>query len=159
MTHRERWIFAAVAIFIFYILTLLCSCNDAKRIQRIEKRHPSWSHTDTIFHNDTTIISSIHQDTTLISHNKIDTFTITKDRLKIQIVKKYDTLKVNSVVGGDTIIKTIPQYITTVQPPKPIGWLQRFAMWIGYIILILLGLAIILKVLKAYGKLPFKIPF
>ena len=80
-------------LLIFLLSLVVISCSDAKKLQRIENRHPDWlKPNNPITVHDTTIVNSIQSDTTFILTNRIDTFTVTKDRLTVKLIHIGDTV-------------------------------------------------------------------
>lgn len=94
-------------LLIIISLLIITSCTPQRRLHRLLKHHPELITRDTLTIKDTVITEAIKADTVFISHNGIDTFYLVKDKLKIQIVKHFDTLKVSGECVGDTIYKTI----------------------------------------------------
>ena len=94
-----------------YILILLSfliiSCSAEKRISRILRHHPELLVKDTLLVQDTVIVPQIKADTSFLMIKQVDTFYLEKDRLKIRIIKDYDTLRVEGECKTDTLYKTI----------------------------------------------------
>lgn len=88
----------------------LAACSPQKRLDRLIKKHPELVQKDTVFIKDTIYTQEIKTDTVFFSFKKVDTFYLEKEKLKIQIIKQYDTLKVTANVRQDTIFveKKIP---------------------------------------------------
>lgn len=130
-------------------ITLLSSCSDARRMQRIVARHPDWiKPNNPVMVHDTIVLESIHVDTNFILTNSIDTFLIYKDKVKIKIIHDGNKLGVETEVKGDTIIKTITVPCPpTLVPPQPISWWQCALMWIGGILLVLFIIAVVIVLL------------
>lgn len=95
---------------ILIISLFLAACSPQKRLERLIKKHPELVQKDTVLVRDTIYTTDIHTDTIFFSIKKIDTFYLEKEKLKIQIIKKYDTLKVSADVKRDTVFleKKIP---------------------------------------------------
>lgn len=134
--------------YILIFSFLFISCSPSQRLARLIKKNPELVVKDTIFRQDTTIIKEIELDTVFIMSSKTDTFIITKDKLQIKIIHHFDTLKIESVVGADTIIKTITEYVSTVQPPKPFSFFDKAWLFLGKAFSFLLLLLLIYVLLK-----------
>jgi len=99
---RRATVIGCIIIFI--------ACSPQKKLERLIKKHPELVQKDTIIVRDTVYTKDIHTDTVFFSFKKTDTFYLEKEKLKIQIIKKYDTLKVSADVKRDTVFleKKIP---------------------------------------------------
>jgi hypothetical protein len=119
-------------LLIFTILVTI-SCTPQKRLNRIIRHHPELLTKDTVTVKDTVVIESIKADTTFISKNNIDTFYLNKDKLRIQIIKHFDTLKVSGECVGDTIIRIIqvPYEKIVVQET----FFSKYGKWVIFLLI------------------------
>ena len=66
--------------------------------------------------------------------NDVDTITIERDRVRVRLVRSYDTLMVEGTCLPDTIkidvIREIPQVV------KPRRWRDQFNLWLSVVLLI-----------------------
>ena len=85
---------------------LLVSCNPSKRIHRIAERNGLLK-SDTITLIDTVKIASVRADTAFIWSKLTDTLILTKDRLKVTIIKTGDTVEVSGQCDSIIVYKTI----------------------------------------------------
>ena len=125
-------------IIYLIIILLLTSCSPQKRLNRLINKYPELSKTDTIKLIDSVIVPAIKTDTFFSSFALKDTITITKEKLKIKLVKINDTIYLNAEVEPDTIIfeREIP--IKKVIYKKPISWWHKILKsgWFWLIVLI-----------------------
>ena len=88
---------------------------------------------------DTTIITPerIVRDT--IVTNAVDTIELVRDRVRIQLVRRFDTIAVNVECPSDTIRVVRDVAVSNVCPPEPFDW----SRWLGWVISVLLIVYII----------------
>lgn len=118
-----------IILFSLLIAIVLCfsSCSAEWHIKRAIKKNPNILKSDTILVNDTVLVPEVRHDTTIIS-KPIDTILIEKDRLKIKILRHYDTLQVTGGCDADTIIHEIKiPYEKIIFAPKK--WYERWWLW------------------------------
>lgn len=91
--------------FALMLLALvLLSCTPQKQLHRLLKKHPHLAFNDTILINDSIFFETLRTDTLFRWSLISDTVTIYKDKLKVQLVKKNDTVYLSGEYMGDTII-------------------------------------------------------
>lgn len=149
-------------IFVFTLLScLLFSCSYEKKLGRAKKKlanliseYPALVQHDTLWHNDTTIVSGI-------AHDTLFKTTITKDTMIIKdhqlTIKYYNDGKTTYLQGKcDTVfvVKKVPEYINNVNPAKEIERSRQWYDWMAYIISILALIFIILDVYTTFRKKP-----
>lgn len=88
---------------------------------------------------DTTIITPerIVHDT--IVTTAVDTIELVRDRVRIQLVRNYDTIAVNVECPSDTIRVVQTASVDNVCPPKPYDWTK----WLGWLIALMSALFIV----------------
>ncbi len=94
----------------FLFLIILSSCSPSKRLDRLIERHPGLVIPDTLVIRDTISISRVRADTTLHIDSLFQPVVMEKERLKVEILRLFDTLYVTGTCEADTIImeKMIP---------------------------------------------------
>lgn len=85
------------------VVVFIASCSVEKRLQRLIKKHPELIKKDTVYVHDTIVTKEIQSDTVFVSKHSIDTFYLEKEKLKVQIIKQRDTIRVKAEVRADTI--------------------------------------------------------
>ncbi|GAB4451228.1 MAG: hypothetical protein OHK0036_11420 [Bacteroidia bacterium] len=90
---------AALGCIVFFI----ASCSAEKRLQKLIKKHPELIKKDTVYIHDTVVTKEIQADTVFVSKHSVDTFYLEKEKLKIQVIKQRDTIRVKAEVKSDTI--------------------------------------------------------
>lgn len=129
-----------ILLFISLIgLLLLSSCSANWHLRRAIKKDPSILIKDTVTVRDTLVSETISTDTLIVSKPN-DTITIEKDRLRIKILRSFDTLRVEGTCIGDTIY--FEKKITVEKIVyKPKQWYERY--W--WVLLLIIGAAIYFK--------------
>jgi len=85
---------------------LLQSCSATWPLNRAIKKDPTILETDTVTVVDTVVTAPVQiQDTMILESH--DTIVVVKDRLKLQLVRSFDTIAVEAECASDTIITTI----------------------------------------------------
>ena len=121
-----RWILIpAVAV--------MASCSASYHLKRAIAKDPSIVK-PTAVRFDTIVVTKERKLTDTIVMNDVDTITIERDRVRVRLVRSYDTLMVEGTCLPDTIkidvIREIPQ---VVQPRR---WRDRFNLWLSVVLLI-----------------------
>lgn len=121
-----RWILIpAVAV--------MASCSASWHLERAIAKDPSIVK-PTAVRFDTIVVTRERKLTDTIVMNDVDTITIERDRVRVRLVRSYDTLMVEGTCLPDTIkidvIREIPQ---VVQPRR---WRDQFNLWLSVVLLI-----------------------
>lgn len=129
-----------ILLFISLIgLLLLSSCSANWHLRRAIKKDPSILIKDTVTVRDTLVSETISTDTLIVSKPN-DTITIEKERLRIKILRSFDTLRVEGTCIGDTIY--FEKKITVEKIVyKSKTWYERY--W--WALLVLIGIAVYCK--------------
>jgi len=99
---------------------------------------------DTVTVVDTIVTPPVALTDTVVLH-QTDTITIQKDRLKVKIMRSFDTIRVDAVCDTDTIISVMEVPVERVvykERETPMQKLQRLALY-------LLGALVLWKVIEA----------
>jgi hypothetical protein len=121
-----RWILIpAVAV--------MASCSASWHLKRAIAKDPTIVRAQPV-RFDTIVVTKERKLTDTIVMNDVDTITIERDRVRVRLVRSYDTLMVEGTCLPDTIkidvIREIPQ---VVQPRR---WRDRFNLWLSVVLLI-----------------------
>jgi hypothetical protein len=122
-----RWILIpAVAV--------MASCSASWHLKRAIAKGPDNCSGATAVRFDTIVVTKERKLTDTIVMNDVDTITIERDRVRVRLVRSYDTLMVEGTCLPDTIridvIREIPQ---VVQPRR---WRDQFNLWLSVVLLI-----------------------
>lgn len=132
--HSIKAIDKTIKGFIIGLLTALLiasimGCGPKARLNRLLKNHPELIKKDTVLVTDTVKIPALAFDTAMskdlfLKNIFYDTVTITKDRVITKIYTHRDTVRVKTIVRGQTIIKAVKVPINRFIYSKPgINWL------------------------------------
>lgn len=110
------WLLLWVAIF------FITSCGPAYKVRRAEKLIKEsglpWK-IDTVFQTVNVPVPEVHTDTVVVS-KPMDTVYLTKERLSVKVVRKYDTLRIDADCLPDTIKVEVPVVVNKeINCPKP----------------------------------------
>jgi hypothetical protein len=106
------------------LIVVMASCSPIKRFNRLVDKHPYLLTIDTVYVHDTVsvIVPEVKHDTAFIETELHDTVFIEKERLKIKLWEKHDTIYVEGECEGDTIVKTI-------EIPVPVKYYETSKWW------------------------------
>jgi hypothetical protein len=112
---------------------VMASCSASWHLKRAIAKDPSIVK-PTAVRFDTIVVTKERKLTDTIVMNDVDTITIERDRVRVRLVRSYDTLMVEGTCLPDTIridvIREIPQ---VVQPRR---WRDQFNLWLSVVLLI-----------------------
>ena len=129
----------AIRVAVMIVTALMIeSCGASWHLRRAIAKDPTIVQTQ-IVRMDTTIITPerIVRDT--IVTNAVDTIELVRDRVRIQLVRRFDTIAVNVECPSDTIRVVQTASVDSICPPRPTDWTK----WFGWIMCILLMVFII----------------
>lgn len=131
------------------IIALLSSCSATWHLNRAIKKDPSIMAKDTLVVKDTVVLPPVAI-TDTVTTKLHDTIVVEKDRLKVRIVKRQDTLIIEGKCDSDTIIRTIEvpyEKIVYVEKEKP---MQTVRKWLLYLLSALVGFKVLQKLFDKY---------
>jgi len=104
---------------------------------------------DTLVVKDTVVLPPVAI-TDTVTTKLHDTIVVEKDRLKVRIVKRQDTLIIEGKCDSDTIIRTIEvpyEKIVYVEKEKPMQFVRK---WLLYLLSALVGFKVLQKLFDKY---------
>ena len=129
----------AIRVAVMMLTALMIeSCGASWHLKRAIAKDPTIVQTQVV-RMDTTIITPerIVRDT--IVTNAVDTIELVRDRVRIQLVRRFDTIAVNVECPSDTIRVVQTASVDSICPPRPTDWTK----WFGWVIAVLLLVYII----------------
>ena len=100
----------------------LTSCSAQWHLRKAAQKDPMILRKDTLVVQDTLVVPPVVlKDTVTLKQH--DTITITKDRLRVKIVKVNDTLIIDAKCDSDTIVRTIEV------PYDKIVYVEKESIW------------------------------
>ena len=104
------------------LILLLSSCSAQWHLKKAVQKDPMILKKDTLVVQDTLVVPPVVlKDTVTLKQH--DTITITKDRLRVKIVKVNDTLIIDAKCDSDTIVRTIEV------PYDKIVYVEKESVW------------------------------
>jgi hypothetical protein len=126
-------------------VVLLSSCSAQWHLKRAVKKDPTLLNTDTIAIVDTVVTPPVTLTDTVITRTQ-DTVVVQKDKLKVQVVRSYDTIMVDAVCESDTIVQIVEVPVPSVVMKDSDRWYNKVYKFSFYVLLILLLLLYYLRV-------------
>ena len=129
----------AIRVAVMMLTALMIeSCGASWHLRRAIAKDPTIVQTQAV-RMDTTIITPerIVRDT--IVTTAVDTIELVRDRVRIQLIRRFDTIAVNVECPSDTIRVVQTASVDSICPPRPTDWTK----WFGWIMCILLMVFII----------------
>ena len=124
---------------------LLSSCSAQWHLKRAVKKDPTLLKTDTIAIVDTVVTPPVTLTDTVITRAQ-DTVVVQKDKLKVQVVRSYDTIMVDAVCESDTIVQIVEVPVPSIVMKDSDRWYNKVYKFSFYVLLILLLLLWFLRV-------------
>ena len=122
-----RWILIVPAV------AVMASCSASWHLKRAIAKDPSIVKPTSV-RFDTIVVTRERKLTDTIVMNDVDTITIERDRVRVRLVRSYDTLMVEGTCLPDTIkidvIREIPQVV------QPVTRRERVMGWLGFVALV-----------------------
>lgn len=128
------------------LILLLSSCSAQWHLTKAIKKDPTILEKDTLVVQDTVVVPPVVI-TDTVTTRQHDTIVVEKDRLKVRIVKRLDTLIIEGQCASDTIVRTIevPYEKVIYVPKKTIG--QKIQSLVFYFGLVLLALYMVRRLI------------
>lgn len=126
-----------VKIMLLSMIVLLNSCSAQWHLKRAVKKDPSIIQESTVTVEDTVVLPPVVI-TDTVTTKQHDTIIVEKERLKIKIVKKRDTLIINGQCASDTIVRTIEVPVPSIVMKDSDRWYNKVYKFSFYVLLILL---------------------
>ena len=126
-------------------MALLSSCSAQWHLKRAVKKDPTLLKTDTIAIVDTIVTPPVTLTDTVTTRTQ-DTIVIQKDKLKVKVVRSYDTIMVDAICESDTIIQIVEVPVPSIVMKDSDRWYNKVYKFSFYVLLILLLLLYYLRV-------------
>lgn len=131
------------------LVLLLTSCSAQWHLKKAVQKDPMILKKDTLVVQDTLVVPPVVlKDTVTLKQH--DTITITKDRLRVKIVKVSDTLIIDAKCDSDTIVRTIEVPYEKVVYVEQETFVQKAQKWIVRLLLIVVGFKILQRIIEKY---------
>ena len=133
-------------LFLLTMSVLLSSCGAQWHLKKAIKKDPSILSRDTVVVTDTIVTAPVSVRDTVTLQQR-DTITITKDRLKVNIVRSFDTIMVDAICESDTIVQVIEVPVPSLVMKDSDRWYNKVYKFSFYLLLLLLSFVIIRRYL------------
>ena len=130
---------------VLMISFLLSSCSAQWHLKKAIKKDPSIIQESTVSVKDTVVVPPVVI-TDTVTTKEHDTIIVEKDRLKVRIVKRLDTLIIEGQCASDTIVRTIEVPVPSIIMKDSDRWYNKVYKFSFYVLLILLLLLWYLRV-------------
>ena len=129
------------------LVSVLTSCSAHYHLRRAVKKDPSILQKDTITVVDTVVSKPVELKDTVVLR-QTDTVTIEKERLRVRIVRSFDTIKVDAICEADTIVSIVSvpyEKIVYVEREKLGSKITKWLMALAIFVLVLFSLKTVLS--------------
>ena len=133
-------------LYLLTISVLLSSCGAQWHLKKAIKKDPSILKSDTVVVTDTIVTAPVSVRDTITLQQR-DTITITKDRLRVNIVRSFDTIMVDAICESDTIVQVIEVPVPSLVMKDSDRWYNKVYKFSFYLLLLLLSFVIIRRYL------------
>ena len=124
-------------VYLLAISVLLSSCSATWHLKKAIKKDPSLLQQDTIAIVDTIVTPPVTLTDTVTTRTQ-DTIVIQKDRLKVQVVRSYDTIMVDAICESDTIVQVVEVPVPSIVMKDSDRWYNKVYKFSFYALLMLL---------------------
>lgn len=131
-------------IYTLSITILLSSCGAQWHLKKAIQKDPTILRKDTVVVTDTIVTAPVSVRDTITLQQR-DTITITKDRLKVNIVRSFDTIMVDAMCESDTIVQVIEVPVPSLVMKDSDRWYNKVYRFSFYFLLLLLLLRFLRK--------------
>jgi hypothetical protein len=128
-------------IILLTMSVLLSSCGAQWHLKKAIKKDPSILRRDTVVVTDTIVTAPVSVRDTITLQQR-DTITITKDRLKVNIVRSFDTITVDALCEADTIIHLVEVPVPSLVMKDSDRWYNKVYKFSFYLLLLLLSFVV-----------------
>ncbi len=128
-------------IILLTMSVLLSSCGAQWHLKKAIKKDPSILRRDTVVVTDTIVTAPVSVRDTITLQQR-DTITITKDRLKVNIVRSFDTITVDAMCEADTIIHLVEVPVPSLVMKDSDRWYNKVYKFSFYLLLLLLSFVV-----------------
>lgn len=124
-------------VYLLILSVLLTSCGAQWHLKKAIKKDPTILRRDTVVVTDTIVTAPVSVRDTITLQQR-DTITITKDRLKVNIVRSFDTIMVDAICESDTIVQVIEVPVPSLVMKDSNRWYNKVYKISFYLLLLLL---------------------
>ena len=131
-------------VYLLILSALLTSCGAQWHLKKAIKKDPAILSRDTVVVTDTIVTAPVSVRDTITLQQR-DTITITKDRLRVNIVRSFDTIMVDAICESDTIVQVIEVPVPSLVIKDSDRWYNKVYKFSFYLLLLLLSMLFLRK--------------
>tara|TARA_R110001599_G_scaffold299395_1_gene504417 strand:+ start:292 stop:720 length:429 start_codon:yes stop_codon:yes gene_type:complete len=131
-------------VYLLILSVLLTSCGAQWHLKKAIKKDPAILSRDTVVVTDTIVTAPVSVRDTITLQQR-DTITITKDRLRVNIVRSFDTIMVDAICESDTIVQVIEVPVPSLVIKDSDRWYNKVYKFSFYLLLLLLSMLFLRK--------------
>jgi len=125
-------------------IALLSSCSAQWHLKKAIKKDPTLLQTDTIAIVDTVVTPPVTLTDTVTLRTQ-DTLVIQKDKLKVKIVRSFDTIMVDAICESDTIVRVVEVPVPSLVMKDSDRWYNKVYKFSFYLLLLLLSALVVYR--------------
>lgn len=117
---------------VLFLSIILTSCGAQWHLKKALKKDPSILQKDTVTVVDTIVLKPVEvKDTAVL--NSVDTVTIIKEKLKVNIFRSFDTIRVDAICDADTVVSIVEVPYEKIVYVEKKNWLDKMIVLFRYI--------------------------
>lgn len=125
-------------------IALLSSCSAQWHLKKAIKKDPTLLQTDTIAIVDTVVTPPVTLTDTVTLRTQ-DTLVIQKDKLKVKVVRSFDTIMVDAICESDTIVRVVEVPVPSLVMKDSDRWYNKVYKFSFYLLLLLLSALVVYR--------------
>jgi hypothetical protein len=125
-------------------IAFLSSCSAQWHLKKAIKKDPTLLQADTIAIVDTVVTPPVTLTDTVTLRTQ-DTLVIQKDKLKVKIVRSFDTIMVDAICESDTIVRVVEVPVPSLVMKDSDRWYNKVYKFSFYLLLLLLSALVVYR--------------
>jgi hypothetical protein len=127
---------------VLFLSIILTSCGAQWHLKKALKKDPSILQKDTLTVVDTIVLKPVEVKDTVVL-NSVDTITIIKEKLKVNIFRSFDTIRVDAICDADTIVSVVEVPYEKIVYVEKKNWIDKLIVLFRYVFI---GAALLLVI-------------
>jgi hypothetical protein len=125
-------------------IAFLSSCSAQWHLKKAIKKDPTLLQADTIAIVDTVVTPPVTLTDTVTLRTQ-DTLVIQKDKLKVKVVRSFDTIMVDAICESDTIVRVVEVPVPSLVMKDSDRWYNKVYKFSFYLLLLLLSALVVYR--------------
>ena len=131
-------------LHVLIMTVLLSSCGARWHLKKAIKKDPTILSADTVAVVDTIVTAPVLVRDTITLKQR-DTITITKDKLRVKLIRSHDTIRVDAICDSDTIVQVVEVPVPSIIVKVSDKWYNKVYKFSFFLLLLLLCLLVLNK--------------